>query len=752
MRRLQRFGSKAAFLLTITFFAPAPPTKAQDKPNSHSHRQTVGLVLSGGGARGTAHVGVLKALEELQIPIDCISGTSMGAVVGGLYASGLSPAELDDWLRHADWHFLLSDSLPRESEAFRTKQRQFDMNQGIAFNVSRNAKLKLPAGLITGRNIMASLRQLTVPVRNVRDFDRLPIRFRALATDLETGERVVLRDGDLVESIRASMSIPAIFTAQPIHNRMLVDGGLSSNLPVEVTRDMGPDVIIAIDASEQLKKASELDTAPKIANQVLTIFTQNQMRDEIARLGPGDTLVRIKIEDMAPTDFVEAAKGIDAGYQQTMQRSRELARYSVGREQFDAYLLRQRIARAQPVQVSFFEVQTPEGQFEHALKHPLEFNVKDHRRFARLQSFLGDLGEMQKFDIGDYEVIERDGRYGLLIKARKRKSGPTYLNFGFDFAYSSADDADFTLLLSYRMTELNSLGAEWSTYLGIGDTTRIITEWYQPVDRERRFFFAAQGLFGSDFIEGRDVEGDPLRFRLQDHAVGLDLGARLWQAGEFRVGYARGFSRISRRLGVPEEVPPSVDRGWMHADLTLDTLDAPGFATRGSYGRISVIASREELGASDNYTRFQGQYYQPITFGKNTFVPRLSAALKVGDGDVPLYDQVPLGGFLNLSGLPRGTLFGENSALAELVYYRKVADVNPGIGRAIYAGASIEAGEIWGDTRGFHLNDIVMAGSVFLGADTFIGPLYLGIGLAEGGDAAIYLQLGPPFRQGRHQR
>jgi NTE family protein len=340
----------------------------------------------------------------------------------------------------------------------------------------------------------------------------------------------------------------------------------------------------------------------------------------------------------------------------------------------------------------------------------------------------------------------------LLIKARKRKNGPTYLNFGFDFAYSSADGADFTLLLSYRMTELNSLGAEWSTYLGIGDTTRVITEWYQPVDGERRFFFAAQGLFGSDFIEGRDVEGDPLRFRLQDHAVGLDLGARLWQAGEFRVGYARGFSKISRRLGVPEDVPSSIDRGWMHADLTLDTLDAPGFATRGSYGRISVIASREELGASDNYTRLLGQYYQPITFGKNTLVPRLSAALKVGDGDVPLYDQVPLGGFLNLSGLPRGTLFGENSALAELVYYRKVAEVNPGIGRAIYAGASIETGEIWGDARGFHLNDIVMAGSVFLAADTFIGPLYLGIGLAEGGDAAIYLQLGPPFRQGRHQR
>ena len=380
-------------------------------------RPKVGLVLSGGGALGIAHVGVLKALEELRIPIDYIAGTSMGSVVGGLYASGMSPAEIDDWFRNANWQFLLSDKLPRESESFRKKQRQFEINQGIAFNVSRKAEVKLPVALVTGRNIMASLRELTVPVRNIRDFDRLPIPFRALATDFEKGDAVVLRDGDLVESIRASMSVPALFKAQRIRGRLLADGGMSSNRPIGVAQEMGAEVIIAVDVGEELRKEADLDTATVVANQVLVIFTQKQTRQEIARLGPGDALLKVNVENTAPTDFMKAAKSIDAGYAQAMQRKDDLARFSVGPEDFRRYLARQRVPRGEPMLVSFIKVQTPEGDFEHALKQPVQFDVKDHSNLVRLQNLIGDFGEMQKFEAADYEIISRDGRTGLLVKA-----------------------------------------------------------------------------------------------------------------------------------------------------------------------------------------------------------------------------------------------------------------------------------------------------------------------------------------------
>ncbi|MHA3771190.1 patatin-like phospholipase family protein [Verrucomicrobiota bacterium sgz303538] len=718
---------------------------------AHRGRPKVGLVLSGGGALGAAHIGALKALEELHIPIDYISGTSMGAIVGGLYASGMSPEEIESWFRDADWFYLLSDSTPRESESFRTKRRRFDLNQSIGFTVSQKG-LKLPAGVVYGRNLIANLRRLTIPVRDVHDFDRLPIPFRAVATDVENGEMVVLGKGDLVESLRATMAVPGVFTPQRIGDRLLIDGGSSSNLPIRVMQEMGADVIIAIDASEPLKKEAELDTAPAITNQVLGIFIQNQVREEVARLGPEDTYIRINVEGVGSVNFPQAAVAIDVGYKQTIQRRAELVRYSAGREQFQHYLTEQRIPRGDGVQVTYLKVQTPEGVTEYPLKKPIEFETKEQVQFAKIQTVIGDLREFQKYGVGDYEVIGQEGKYGLLVKTRERRGGSTYLNFGFDFAYSSTDETDFNLLFDLRMTELNALGAEWSTYLSVGDFTRVISEWYQPVDWERRFFIAPLALFGNDFIDGRDAEGNRIRFRQQDTWAGLDVGMRLWQVGEVRLGYARGVSKITRRSGLPEEIPGTNQRGWLHADLTLDTLDAPSFATRGYYGRLSLVASREELGADDNYTRLEGQFYKPLTFGRNTFVPRVAASLKLGASDIPLYDQSALGGFLNMSGLSRGSLFDQSTALAELVYYRKLAELAPATGRAIYGGFSIEAGEAWGNEHGFSLGNVIYAGSLFLGIDSVLGPLHLGIGVAEGGDTAVYLQLGPVFRQGRHQR
>jgi NTE family protein len=727
-------------LVVITALGVASPALARPK---------IGVALSGGGALGMAHIGVLRTLEELQIPVDYIAGTSMGAVVGGLYASGMSPDEIDEWFRTADWQFLLSDSLPREAEAFRVKERQFDMNKGFAMNVSRQ-ELKLPRGLLVGRNIMASLREFTVRVRDVHDFSKLPIPFQAMATDLVTGDLVVLRRGDLVESVRASMSIPGLFTPQAIDGKLLADGGMAKNLPISAVQEMGADVVIAIDASQQLRTEAELDTAAAMTDQVLTIFVQKQMQKEIARLGPGDALVRIAIKDMDPTDFMKAAKAIEAGYEQTQAQKEQLRRFSADTAAFKAFLARQRHPRGQPQMVSYLKIQTPEGEFEHRLPKPMVFDVKKHENFARLQSVIGDIGELQKFEVGDYEFIGDEANRGLLVQAHPKKVGPSYLSFGLRFGYSSADQTDFGLLFSYRRAEMNRLGGEWEAFVSLGDSTRVASEWYQPVEPDRRIFVAVNGAYASDFIEGRDAAGDPLRFRRQEALGGLDLGTRLWQNGELRIGYSGGSGRVSRRLGAADDLPTHVSRGWAHANLTFDSLDDANFATRGMYSRLSLLVSREELGASQDYTRLEGEWYKPLKFGENTVVPRVMGSVKLS-GSIPLYDQVPLGGFLNLSGLSQGSLYGENVAVAELVYYRRLMELTPGLVPAIYGGFSVEAGEAGGG-RDFADDDPIFAGSLFFGADTLMGGLTLGIGVTEGGNAAVYLQLGPLFGQGRHDR
>ncbi len=717
-----------------------------------TRRPKIGLVLSGGGARGMAHIGVLKALEEMRIPIDCIAGTSIGAVVGGLYASGMSPGEIERWARDADWNFLLSDAVPRESEQLRTKQRDFDLNQKLELGVSLRKGVKLPAGLVNGRNVMAALRQLTIPARDIRDFDRLPIPFRAVATDIETGAMVVLGEGDLAGAMRASMSVPAAFAPYVIDGHLLVDGSLTSNLPVQIVKDMGADLIIAFDVNTPLKKAAELDDAVAIADQMLNLFIEKETRVQIAKLAPDDFYLRLKVEDVGKSEFTKAAQGIDSGYEQVMGKREALARFSSAPKRFQEFLAGHRVARPARVMVSFLRVQTPAGETEHALREPIEFQTNDPARFAPLQSTINGLEPMQKFDVADYEVIDRAGAYGLVIKTRERKSGRNTVGFGIDFAYRSSGETDANLLLSYRMAELNSLGAEWTTFLSLGDANRGLTEWYQPLDGARRLFLATRAFFASEFIDGIDDAGQPIRFRLQTVGAGIDAGVRIGQAGEFRFGYARALSKIGRRLGSLDDVPGTIERGWAHADFTVDMLDAQSFATRGYYGRASVVASREEFGADDNYTRLESEFYKPLTFGKNTLVPRVRAGLKLGGGDIPIYDRFQLGGFLQLSGLARGDLYDQNALFAELIYYRKIVDLSPAIGRGIYLGASIEAGEVAADVGDFTSGDIIYGGSVFLGADTLIGPVHLGVGLSEGGESAVYLQFGPVFRAGQHQR
>lgn len=713
-----------------------------------SSRPKIGLVLSGGGARGVAHIGVLKALEELQIPVDYIAGTSMGAVVGALYATGMSPEEIEKWVNDADWSFLLSDVAPRESESFRSKQREFDLNQNLQLGVSLNG-VKLPAGAIQGRNLMATFRELTVPVRNVHDFDQFPIPFRAVAADIETGNLVVRRKGALAEAMRASMAVPGIFSPWTIDGQLLVDGGVASNLPIRVMRDeMKPDLIIAVDCSPQFRKAAELNDALLIAEQMFAILISKETRKDVAQLGPKDVYLRLEVKDIGPTEFVRAAGTIDRGYQRTMDRREELERFSAGPGAFHEFLRRQRAPHAEGVPISFIEVHTPFASTEHILKKPLPLSTLHPANFAPLQSAIGDLPEMQRFEVADYEIVDKDGVQGVRVVARERKSGRNVVSLGLDYSYSSSGETDVNLLLAYRMSELNSLGAEWNTYLSLGDSNRALTEWYQPVDPGRRFFLAPQLSYINEFTDGVDSAGDPIRFRLQTIGAGFDVGMRLGQVGEIRAGLGRAISRSGRRLGNLDDLAGQIDRGWAHLEAVYDTLDARSFSTRGTYGRVSLVASREELGADDNYTRLDGQLYKAFTFGKNTIVPRVSAGLKLGGNDIPVYDRFALGGFLQLSGLARGDLYDQNAVFAELIYYRKIAELSPSVGRGVYAGFSLEGGEVAPDVGDLRFRDVVFGGSAFIGADTVIGPIHFGIGMAEAGEAAVYLHLGPVFPAG----
>ena len=403
------FAASLIALCTWNVVTPAVAA-AQERPR-------IGLVLSGGGARGAAHIGVLKALEELHIPIDYIAGTSMGAVVGGLYAGGLSPQQLEQDLLHVDWDSAFSDQSPRRDMPFR--RREDDLNHLVKLNLGyKDGRFVLPRALIAGQNLTANLRGLTLPVAAISDFNQLPVPFRAVATDISDGTMVVLDHGDLASAIRASMSIPGVFAPVEIDGRLLVDGGLVRNLPVDVVRAMGADVVIAVDIGTPLLARKELDSVLGISTQTFRILTRGNTEQQMALLGPGDVAIIPRLDSIGFADFTSGAQAIARGEAATRQLAPALRRYSVSEAQYRDFLLRQRVhPTPEPPRIDFVRVENDSPVADSAIRRLVRVQPGQLLDATALREDIARVYGLGDFDRVDYRVVVEDGKRGLIISA-----------------------------------------------------------------------------------------------------------------------------------------------------------------------------------------------------------------------------------------------------------------------------------------------------------------------------------------------
>ncbi|MBV8742980.1 MAG: patatin-like phospholipase family protein, partial [Sinobacteraceae bacterium] len=420
-------ATAAARAQTAVAAQPAVPEKAgvpeQPATPVQPGRPRIGLVLSGGGARGAAHVGVLKVLERLHIPIDAIAGTSMGAVVGGLYASGLTAHEIESIMNSLNWQDAFRDRPPREDLTFRRKLE--DQNFLVKFPLGlRAGKIQLPKGLITGQKLSQTLRRLTLPVAGIGSFDELPTPFRAVATDLESGEAVVMSAGDLTNAMRASISAPGVFSPAEYQGRLLVDGGIVENLPIDVARSMNVDVLIVVDVGAPLLKRNKLSSAPIISNQMLAIMIQRNSREQLTKLSANDVLIQPSLGDTSSFDFGVMGRVIASGEAAGNAAEARLASLSVSAHEFETYVAHRDALRQAPPRIDFVKVDDGSGNyssrldqlFRDQLGKPLDPDV-----VARLITTVYGQGDLETLD---YRVVRDDERYGLLINARRNSWGP----------------------------------------------------------------------------------------------------------------------------------------------------------------------------------------------------------------------------------------------------------------------------------------------------------------------------------------
>src|SRR5688572_310443 len=320
-RRLSVAPARAGSATAAVFAQPPqPPVGAT------ATRPQIGLVLSGGGARGGAHIGVLKALEELRVPVDYVAGTSIGAVVGGFYVSGMSVADLEQLVESLEWEAAFLNVTPRQLKSFRRKRDDdsFLVNQKPGLN---DGEFELPIGLVQGQVVDMIISRATLRASQVENFDQLAIPFRAVAGDLVTGEAVVLGSGSLARAIRASMSIPAALSPIEIDGRLLVDGGIAMNLPVDVARDMGADIVIAVDISSELLGRDTLRSVLDITSQLTNLLTRNGTLEQRAKLTPNDVLLVPTFgEELTSTDFTRMRETIQTGYDAVMENRENFER------------------------------------------------------------------------------------------------------------------------------------------------------------------------------------------------------------------------------------------------------------------------------------------------------------------------------------------------------------------------------------------------------------------------------------------
>ncbi|MBB4287364.1 patatin-like phospholipase family protein [Roseospira goensis] len=755
---LQALALLCVALLPLSALAQAAGT-APDRPR-------VGLVLGGGGALGAAHVGVIQVLERLGVPIDMVAGTSMGALVGGLYATGRDGDDLATVLQSVDWGDAFRDSPPRNDQPFHRKREDLDFLVDTRLGVREDGTLGAPLGFVQGQRINLILKRLTLAAADIDDFDALPRPFRAVAVDVETGRPAVLGSGSLPVAMRASMSVPGVFPPVELNGRWLLDGGVVNNVPVDVVRRMGADRVIVVNLPTKLRDRDAMTTPLDVLGQMVSVAIEQNTQAQLGLLRPGDILIEPDLGDMGPADFDRVSEAVALGARAAADQTAALRRLADSLDRPDGS------ARPAPTPAPAPAPATAAAPPDDTAPPAGAVVVTDmrvdgdgtlgdrvilgyiHQRLGapldldQLERDLATLYGLDLFERVDW-TLERaaDGRTGtLVIIVRARSWGTDSLQFGLRLTDDFQGNAAYGLSAAYTLRPLNTLGGSLRLAAEIGNRPSVSARLVQPLESDQ------------DWILTADLRAERSVRRLFTETRGRAPGAYdlSLASGEAMLGRVLGdWGAVSAGLrlatGWVEPQFPGGDTGSTRllaaeafGRLAVDTFDSVTWPRHGSLGTLEVTESLPALGADARYRQVDLDAWTALSWGPHTMLPHVTASYTL-DGEAPIQALFPLGGFLALSGYAENRFLGQNRVLGGLTYMHRLTDLSfSPLDVPLYAGASVEAGNVW-DARTPWPDDLRYSGTLFVGADTTLGPAYLGVGLASLDRQAVFLRLGRPF-------
>lgn len=708
------------------------------------------LVLGGGGARGAAHIGVLKVLERERIPIDCITGTSMGAIAGGLYAAGYDAAAVEVVLKGIDWKDMFRDDPSREELPMRRKEDELRFLGGIELGL-KDGSIALPRGLVQGQKLQLLLRRLLLSTAQLRDFDQLPIPFRSVATDIGNGEKVVFGDGDLAMAIRASMSVPGAFAPIRYRGRLMVDGGIVDNVPIDIAREIGGTRLIVVNVGEPLLDEDKLNSPFSIANQMLSTLMKRETDLQQSTLDAATDLLLVPdMGDMTSAEFHRAGEAVAAGERAAEAELGALRRYSVSEADYAAFQARHRRRAFDPPLIAFLDVLRGRSRTAAYVEQRLSDTVGKPLDTEQLEKDIGLAYGDGSYERITYELEQRDGQTGLAVQPVDKGWGPNFLRFGLRLSDDFAGRNSYQLIGEVNFTGLNERGGESRNRVELGRVTGLHSEFYQPLGDAGQFYVAPYLDYRAyNFPLGMEsaTANDTLaEYRRSRSAAALEAGYTPNSTWRLSSTLSYAYDEARRRVG-PPDLPGSISDayGGIMLRATRDSLDDSGFPSRGTRLDLSHEFLVGGIDATTTSDVSRLSWDTAFSHGANRWLLGARVHSAGGDGEL-LSTFGTLGGLANLSGFTENQLLANQIALGRLVYYRRLTDATRLISVPVYLGGSLEAGGIWDSREAINRDELIGAGSVFLGVDTFLGPLFLGFGHAEGGNNSFYLSFGSLLR------
>lgn len=740
MRHLLALVTAALLVMISVPFAQAAERPSDDP----GQRPKLVLVLSGGGARGAAHVGVLKVLEELHVAPDMVIGTSMGSIVGGLYAAGWTPEQIERLIHRLDWEGAFTDAVPRSEKSFLRKQddRPVLIQGRLAFD---GFKPVLPSGVIRGQKLELILRLLESLSPAASDFDHLPIPYRAVAADIATGKPVILDSGSLATAMRASMSIPGAFPPVRLDGRDLVDGGIAANLPIGIAMELGATSVIAVDISSPLiVEGEQLGTFAAIIGHLNSLLTAGNVSRDRALIGPDDVLITPALGDISFVSFDRVIDAAQIGEDAARAQADQLRRFAAPDARWAEFAGRPRARTRDQLQVDSIRIANSSRVHDRIVRRALQLEPPASLDPETLGFSLLELYNTRYFGTLDFRFEDRDGKNELVVTTPPPDRGRGSLQFGVGFMDDFQGGSGYQLSVRHQLLPANRRGGEWVNVVQVGTESLAATEFYQPLGSTMHWF-AAPGLEFRRSMLDLYFEGNPVaEYRLDSAQAGLAAGRVLGNWGELRATAFFADVHAEPRIGDPLFPAADEQRGGFELGFRVDTVDEVGFPRHGSVVDVRYTTSSASLGSEVEFDKVWASAGHSWSFGELTLTPYLEYGENLED-TLDLLDLYPLGGLFRLSGLGQHELLGERVALARLQAYWRLFGLDlAGLKVRLYTGLSLEAGNVYFDDP-ITADSLLYGGAVWVGAMTPFGPARLAYGLAEGGSDRVYFQIGDRF-------